>query len=78
MATCKYLLCEQRSETIFCADHTPAIRPVVQKPPLTEPPILSTHAERGSKGGKARATNLSPERRKEIARAAVKARWAKK
>ena len=30
-----------------------------------------------SKGGKARAKKLSPERRKEIARAAVDARWAK-
>jgi hypothetical protein len=28
-------------------------------------------------GGKARAESLSPERRKEIARAAIKARWAK-
>ena len=31
-----------------------------------------------SKGGKARAEKLSPERRKEIARKAAKARWAKK
>jgi hypothetical protein len=31
-----------------------------------------------SKGGKARAEKLSPERRKEIARQAAKARWAKK
>jgi hypothetical protein len=32
----------------------------------------------GKKGGKARAEKLSPERRKEIARKAAKARWAKK
>ncbi len=32
----------------------------------------------GLKGGKARAEKLSPERRKEIAREAAKARWAKK
>ena len=32
----------------------------------------------GKKGGKARAEKLSPERRKEIAREAAKARWAKK
>ena len=30
-----------------------------------------------SKGGKARAAKLSPERRKEIARNAARARWAK-
>ena len=32
----------------------------------------------GSKGGKARAEKLSPERRKEIARKAAKARWERK
>jgi hypothetical protein len=31
----------------------------------------------GSKGGKVRAANLTPERRREIARKAVQARWAK-
>lgn len=31
----------------------------------------------GSKGGKARAAKLTPEERKEIARKAAKARWAK-
>jgi hypothetical protein len=31
-----------------------------------------------SKGGKVRAEKLSPERRKEIARKAAKARWDKK
>jgi len=31
-----------------------------------------------SKGGKARRDKLSPERRKEIAKKAAKARWAKK
>jgi hypothetical protein len=31
-----------------------------------------------SKGGKARAAKLSPERRREIARGAIKARWDKK
>ena len=31
----------------------------------------------GSKGGKIRAANLTPERRREIARKAVLARWAK-
>ncbi len=32
----------------------------------------------GLKGGKARATNLSPERRKEIAKQAAKKRWNNK
>jgi hypothetical protein len=32
----------------------------------------------GAKGGKLRASKLSPERRSEIARNAVLARWAKK
>lgn len=32
----------------------------------------------GLKGGKARAKKLSPKRRKEIAKKAIKARWAKK
>ena len=31
----------------------------------------------GSEGGKARNANLTPERRKEIAREAGKARWAR-
>jgi hypothetical protein len=31
----------------------------------------------GLKGGKARAAKLSPERRKEIAKAAIKKRWEK-
>jgi hypothetical protein len=31
----------------------------------------------GSKGGKSRAAKLTPERRSEIARKAVQARWAK-
>jgi hypothetical protein len=32
----------------------------------------------GSKGGKVRASKLSPERRREIARKAVLARWARR
>ena len=31
----------------------------------------------GAKGGKARAANLSPDQRREIARNAARARWAK-
>lgn len=40
-------------------------------------PNKSTAAELGSKGGKARANRLSPEKRKEIAKRAAKRRWAK-
>lgn len=32
----------------------------------------------GAKGGKRRAANLSPERRREIAQKAISTRWAKK
>jgi len=35
-------------------------------------------AEFASKGGKARAKALTPEKRKEIARKAIATRWAKK
>lgn len=39
--------------------------------------LSSAAAELGRKGGKARAANLSEERRKEIARAAAAKRWGK-
>jgi hypothetical protein len=38
-------------------------------------PAKSAAAELGSKGGKARAAKLSPEKRKEIAKKAAKKRW---
>jgi hypothetical protein len=38
-------------------------------------PAKSAAAELGSKGGKARAKKLSPEKRKEIAKKAAKKRW---
>jgi hypothetical protein len=46
------------------------------------PPGKNPHARAlgllgGSKGGKARAANLSPAKRKAIARKAARARWAK-
>lgn len=37
--------------------------------------LASAAAQLGSKGGKARAERMSPERRKEIARKAAKKRW---
>ena len=39
--------------------------------------LTSAAAQLGSKGGKARAANMTPERRKEIARKAAEKRWAK-
>ena len=37
--------------------------------------LASAAAQLGSKGGKARAERMSPERRKEIARKAARKRW---
>ena len=37
----------------------------------TDPPLSSAAAEMGRKGGKKRAANMTPERRKEIAKAAA-------
>ena len=47
-----------------------------------EPPVKNPHAQAlsklgASKGGKARAANLSDERKKEIAAEAAKAKWIK-
>lgn len=39
--------------------------------------LSSAAAQLGSKGGKARALNMTPERRAEIARAAAAKRWDK-
>ena len=38
-------------------------------------PVSSAAAEMGRRGGKARAENMTPERRAEIARAAAAKRW---
>jgi hypothetical protein len=40
-------------------------------------PIKSAAAELGSRGGKKRAENMTPERRREIAQAAAQKRWEK-
>jgi hypothetical protein len=40
--------------------------------------LASAAAQLGSKGGKARAANMTPERRAEIARKAAAKRWGKK
>lgn len=43
--------------------------------PDGEPAVPSQQSSAGTQGGKARAAALSPERRKEIAKAASNARW---
>ena len=50
----------------------------VEEPALHDNPISEAAAELGRKGGRARASKLTPEQRSEIARKAVMARWAKK
>lgn len=42
-----------------------------------EEALSSAAAQLGSKGGKARAQNMTPERRKEIAQKAAGKRWGK-
>jgi glutathione synthase/RimK-type ligase-like ATP-grasp enzyme len=39
--------------------------------------VAEVFRQNGSRGGKARAAALTPQRRKSIARKAAKARWAK-
>ena len=43
----------------------------------TDPQLTSAAAELGRKGGKARAANMTPERRKEIAQKAAAKRWSR-
>jgi general stress protein YciG len=40
-------------------------------------PVTSAAAEMGRRGGKARADNMTPERRSEIAKKAAAKRWSK-
>jgi len=50
-----------------------------QEPPKKKNPAAVALGRLGGlKGGKARAKKLSPERRKEIAKKAIEARWGKK
>ena len=48
------------------------------EPDTKDPAAVSLGRRGGAKGGPARAAALDPERRKEIARKAAAARWAKK
>jgi hypothetical protein len=53
-------------------------RKIVQFPPRKKNPAAVALGKLGGmKGGHARAAELSPERRKEIAQKAAKARWAR-
>lgn len=45
--------------------------------PVKNPNAVALGKLGGTKGGKARAANLSPERRREIAKKAAAARWSK-
>jgi hypothetical protein len=47
-------------------------------PPAKDPERVARGKLGGSKGGKLRASKLSPERRAEIARQAAEARWARR
>ena len=49
-----------------------------QKAKEKDPAAVALGRKGGLKGGKARAENLSPERRSEIARAAAASRWARR
>ena len=50
---------------------------MTRMPKKKNPHAVALGKRGGSKGGKLRAEKLSPERRREIARKAVLARWAK-
>jgi hypothetical protein len=52
--------------------------PAAQVTPQKNPHAQALGRLGGLKGGKARAAKLSPERRSQIAREAVQARWQKK
>lgn len=51
---------------------------VPEEKPVREFDAKALGRKGGLRGGKARATKLSPERRAEIARKAAQARWSKK
>jgi len=60
---------------------TGQIEPAPERPLLTEgknPNAVALGRLGGLKGGKVRASRLTPEQRKEIAQKAAKARWGKK
>ena len=85
MPICRFNSCIERSDAMFCEKHRMAKNdgaPAKYEPePAKYEPVAknapSSHAERGRKGGKARAAKLTPERRSEIARNAIQTRWAK-
>jgi hypothetical protein len=52
-------------------------RPLPPEDPSKDQAAVALGRKGGLKGGAARATKMTPERRAEIARKAAKARWAK-
>jgi hypothetical protein len=61
------------------AEPTPEVQETAEPPkPEKDPAAVSLGRRGGLKGGKARAANLTPEKRTEIARKAAAARWKKK
>lgn len=62
----------------FIVDQTTNEEPVQEEQPKKNPAAVELGRLGGLKGGKARAESLSAKRRKDIAKAAAKARWKKK
>lgn len=53
-------------------------KPAAPPEPTKDPAAVALGRRGGLKGGKARAANLTPEERSELARRAAQARWAKR
>ena len=59
-------------------DEATGEEPITPPPPQKNQAAVELGRLGGKKGGKARAIKLSPEKRREIAQNAAKARWIKK
>jgi hypothetical protein len=66
------------NETAFDLVQQVTVQNQIATLPVKNPAAVALGKLGGSKGGKARAANLSPQRRKAIARRAANARWGKK
>lgn len=62
----------------FIADQATNEEPAQEEQPQKNPAAVELGRLGGLKGGKARAESLTAKRRKEIAKAAAKARWKNK
>lgn len=65
--------CQEKSHA--CQESIDKCLPSMYRRFMSQEPTISNHA---AKGGKARASVLTPEQRKEIAKAAARARWGEK